>query len=235
MKQILTDLPLRTYASLPEGKPEQAGVFFHGYGADGQDLFNISGVLRRFFPNAAFYFPDAPEELGFFGGYQWFSLDGYDPAVLSDPEAGKKYLNSLMPLAEIARGVTDPYMRAVLEHSGVPADKAVLCGFSQGGLMAVYTALRFPEKLAAAVGLSAVAVMFDGKTFSPDKIVSKPPVTLIHGDADNVVPPAVFELNQQNLRNAGLSVESFVVPDLMHGIDETALRHLCSTMQKSFA
>ena len=47
MKQILTDLPLRTYASLPEGKPEQAGVFFHGYGADGQDLFNISGVLRR--------------------------------------------------------------------------------------------------------------------------------------------------------------------------------------------
>ncbi len=146
MKQILTDLPLRTYASLPEGKPEQAGVFFHGYGADGQDLFNISGVLRRFFPNAAFYFPDAPEELGFFGGYQWFSLDGYDPAVLSDPEAGKKYLNSLMPLAEIARGVTDPYMRAVLEHSGVPADKAVLCGFSQGGLMAVYTALRFPEK-----------------------------------------------------------------------------------------
>lgn len=235
MKQILTDLPLRTYASLPEGKPERVGVFFHGYGADGQDLFNISGVLRRFFPNAAFYFPDAPEELGFFGGYQWFSLDGYDPAVLSDPEAGKEYLNSLMPLAEIARGVTDPYMRAVLEHSGVPANKAVLCGFSQGGLMAVYTALRFSEKLAAAVGLSAVAVMFDGKTFSPDKIVSKPPVTLIHGDADNVVPPAVFKLNQQNLKNAGLSVESFVVPDLMHGIDETALRHLCSTLQKSFA
>ena len=235
MKQILTDLPLRTYASLPEGKPEQAGVFFHGYGADGQDLFNISGVLRRFFPNAAFYFPDAPEELGFFGGYQWFSLDGYDPAVLSDPAAGKEYLDSLMPLAEIARGVTDPYMRAVLKHSGVSAGKAVLCGFSQGGLMAVYTALRFPEKLAPAVGLSAVAVMFDGKTFSPDKIVSKPPVTLIHGDADNVVPPAVFELNQQNLRNAGLSVESFVVPDLMHGIDETALRHLCSTLQKSFA
>lgn len=138
-----------------------------------------------------------------------------------------------MPLAEIARGVTDPYMRAVLKHSGVSADKAVLCGFSQGGLMAVYTALRFPEKLAAAVGLSAVAVMFDGKTFSKDKIVSKPPVTLIHGDADNVVPPAVFELNQQNLRNAGLSVESFVVPDLMHGIDETALRHLCSTLQKA--
>lgn len=234
MKQILTDLPLRTYASLPEGKPEQAGVFFHGYGADGQDLFNISGVLRRFFPKAAFYFPDAPEELGFFGGYQWFSLDRYDPAVLQDPAAGKKYLDSLMPLAEIARGVTDPYMRAVLKHSGVSADKAALCGFSQGGLMAVYTALRFPEKLAAAVGLSAVAVMFDGRTFSQDKIVSKPPVTLIHGDADNVVPPAVFELNKQNLKSAGVSVDGFVVPGLMHGIDETALRHLCSALEKSF-
>ena len=235
MKRILTDLPLRTYASLPAGNIEQVGVFFHGYGADGQDLFNISGVLRHFFPNAAFYFPDAPEELGFFGGYQWFSLDDYNPVVLSDPMAGEKYLNSLMPLAEIARGVTDPYMHAVLEHSGVSANKAVLCGFSQGGLMAVYTALRFSQKLAGSVGLSAVAVMFDGNTFSPDKIVSDPPITLIHGDADNVVPPAVFERNKQNLKNAGLSVESFVVPHLMHGIDETALNHLCSSLKKYFS
>ncbi len=235
MKKILTDLPLRTYASLPDGKPEQVGVFFHGYGADGQDLFNISGVLRRFFPNAAFYFPDAPEELGFFGGYQWFSLDGYDPSLLTNTAAGERYLNGLMPLAEIARAVTDPYMHAVLKHSGVPADKAALCGFSQGGLMAVYTALRFSEKLAAVVGLSAVAVMFDDKTFSPYKIVSAPPITLIHGDADNVVPPAVFERNKQNLEKAGLSVDSFIVPGLMHGIDETALFHLCSSLKKSFA
>ena len=234
MKQILTDLPLRTYASLPQGEIKQVGVFFHGYGADGQDLFNISAVLRRFFPQAAFYFPDAPEEMGFFGGYQWFSLDGYDPAALTDEDQAKRYLNSLMPLAEMARGVTDPYMHAVLAHSGVPASKAVLCGFSQGGLMAVYTALRFSEKLAGSVGLSAVAVMFDAKTFSADKIVSKLPITLIHGDADNVVPPSVFELNKQNLKQAGLFVDSFTVPHLMHGIDETAVQYLCSALKKNF-
>ncbi len=235
MKQILTDLPLRTYALLPEGETEQAAVFFHGYGADGQDLFNISSVLRRFFPKAAFYFPDAPEEMGFFGGYQWFSLNDYNPLLLSDSAAAQRYLTSLMPLAEIARGVTDPYMRAVLEHSGVSADKAALCGFSQGGLMAVYTALRFSEKLAISVGMSAVAVMYDGQTFSPDKIVSKPPVTLIHGDADNVVPLTVFELNKSNLQSAGLAVDSHIVPYLMHGIDETALQYLCDALRNSFS
>ena len=94
MMRVLTDLPLRTYASLPDGgKPSHAAVFFHGYGADGQDLSGISGLLRRRLPNAAFYFPDAPEELGFFGGYQWFDLDGFNPAELADPQGGAVFEN----------------------------------------------------------------------------------------------------------------------------------------------
>lgn len=235
MMRVLTDLPLRTYASLPDGgKPSHAAVFFHGYGADGQDLSGISGLLRRRLPNAAFYFPDAPEELGFFGGYQWFDLDGFNPAELADPQAGERYLKTLMPLAERARATTDAYLRAVLENAGVPASKAALCGFSQGGLMAVYTALRFDETLAAAVGMSAVAVTFDGTVFTPEKIASRPPVTLIHGDADNVVPPAVFDLNRRNLAAAGVDVETRVVSGLMHGIDMTAAGHLAAALEKAF-
>ena len=100
--------------------------------------------------------------------------------------------------------------------------------------MAVYTALRFDETLAAAVGMSAVAVTFDGTVFTPEKIVSRPPVTLIHGDADNVVPPAVFDLNRRNLAAAGVAVETRVVSGLMHGIDMTAAGHLAAALEKAF-
>ena len=71
--------------------------------------------------------------------------------------------------------------------------------------------------------------------FSPADIVSRPPVTLIHGDADDVVPPAVFERNAEALRLAGLTVDTHVVAGLTHGIDATALRYLCDALQRGFA
>lgn len=235
MKKVLEDLPLHTYAFLPSEKAERAVVFFHGYGADGRDLFSLSPVLAGFFPQTAFYFPDAPERTGVFGGYQWFPLDDYDPLMLSDPERGEKYLNSLMPWAERTRAITDSYVNAILKHTKIPAHKLILCGFSQGGLMAIYTSLRFAQKLAGTIGLSSVAVMFDGQVFSKDRIVSRLPVTLIHGNADNVVPLTVFERHKKNLTDAGLVVNHFIVPGLMHGIDETALKHLIDAITSYFS
>lgn len=235
MNFITDDLPLMSCVSMPDGtKPEQAAVFLHGYGANGRDLFDISTYLRRVFPNAAFYFPDAPDSIGF-GGYQWFPLDGYDPAMLVQPQRGEAYLKSLMPLAESVRPTVERYLDAVRKHAGVSSGKTALCGFSQGGLSAVLTALKYREKLAAAVGLSAVAVTFDETVLSPADIVSRPPVTLIHGDADDVVPPAVFERNAEALRQAGLAVDTHVVAGLTHGIDATALRYLCDALQRGFA
>ena len=235
MNFIAGDLPLMSCVSLPDGaKPEQAAVFLHGYGANGRDLFDISTYLRRAFPNAALYFPDAPDSIGF-GGYQWFALDGYDPAALARPERGEAYLKSLMPLAENVRPTVERYLDAVRERTGVPAEKTALCGFSQGGLLAVLTALKHREKLAAVVGLSAVAVTFDGTVLSPENIVSRPPVTLIHGDADDVVPPVVFERHADALRRAGVEVDAHVVADLTHGIDATALQWLCDALRRGFA
>lgn len=236
MNRMIGALPLTTYASFPDdGDPETAAVFFHGYGADGRDLFNLSGALRPYLPKTAFFFPDAPKKtagFGFGGGYEWFALDGYDPSLLYTAKDAEKYCKSLMPLAEEARAVTSEYLAQVVSLTGLSAGRTALCGFSQGGLMALYTALRYPEKLAAAVGLSAVAVMFDGKTFTPQDIVSKPPVTLIHGEADNIVPLPVFEMNLANLTQAGIEVESHTIPYLMHGIDNMALRYLCEALKK---
>lgn len=233
-KQILKDIGLTTYACFPEQEIKSAAIFFHGYGADGQDLFSLSAQLSQILPNTAFFFPDAPTKMaGFFGGYEWFSLDNYDPVALLDKQKGEAYLNALMPLAKKVHPLTQNYVKAILEKTNLPASKAALCGFSQGGLMAVYTALRFPEKLALTVGLSAVSVMFDEKTFSINDIVSKPPVCLIHGDADAVVPLSVFEKNQENLTKAGLELETHIVPGLMHGIDQTALTLLAAALKHS--
>lgn len=236
MRTEIQDLPLTTYASLPDdGKIESAAVFFHGYGADALDLFNLSSALRQILPHTAFYFANAPVALTMFGGYQWFSLDDFDPAKISKQHIGEEFLKKLMPRAEPVISMTRDYMNAVMKHAGVDETKTALCGFSQGGLMALYTALTMPKALAAVVAMSSVALMFDGEAMLPEKITAKPPITLIHGDSDNVLPLMVYEVNKANLLSAGLHVEGYIVPDLMHGIDQIALNILGATLVKHLA
>lgn len=80
--------------------------------------------------------------------------------------------------------------------------------------------------------MSAVPLMTQGG-FASDKIKSKPPVTLVHGDADNVLPLRAFEIGRANLQAAGVAVDGFVVPDLMHGIDQTALSIMANALFKA--
>lgn len=232
MRRIIEDLPLRTYVSLPDGEVKNIAIFFHGYGADGKDLFSLSEPLRISLPDTAFYFPDAPtpmggvDGIGFFGGFEWFSLSDYNPAALTSIEEAEKYCRKMIPLAEKTRAITEQYVNEVMARHNLTEKETVVSGFSQGGLMAVYTALRHKAPFAGIIGLSAVPVTFDNNTFGEKDILSKPPVTLIHGDADNVVPLAAYQLNMKNLTEAGFLVEGFIVPRLMHGIDNTALMHL---------
>lgn len=237
MAEKKNDLVLSGPAALPEGEVKQAVVFLHGYGANGHDLYGLSGFLKWAFPETAFYFPNAPLPVPggeIFGGRQWFDLSFYDPTVLRTEEDAEALCRRMLPLAEQARSLTDRYLTQVQEIHGLKPKDTALVGFSQGGLMALYTALRCKEEIAAAVGLSAVAITFDGKTFSPSDITSKPPVTLVHGDADDVVPLASYRLSMANLKKAGVPVEGFVVPDLMHGIDDTAMFHLKNALRRGF-
>ncbi len=232
------DLVLSGPFSLPEGDVKRAVVFFHGYGANGHDLYGLSSFLKWSFPDTAFYFPNAPQAVPgaeIFGGRQWFDLSAYDPSrMVSDKGEIERFCRSLLPLVEEARSYTARYVDQVREIHGLDAAHTALVGFSQGGMTALYTALKYPEKTAAVVGMSAVPVVFDDKVFPVSDIVSKPDVTLIHGDADDVVPLAAYRVNLENMDKAGVPAQGFVVEGLMHGIDETAMFHLKNALRAGF-
>lgn len=206
---------------LPEsGKPAKSVVvLLHGYGASGDDLIGLAPFFAHVLPETAFHSPNAPQELegGFVGGYQWFGLGGYDPGTMSrDPNKLIETFKNMRPGAEAAAAVLNTYLDQVLAFHGIEANQLALLGFSQGTMMSLHVGLRRAKPLAAILGYSGALM---GSDRLPAEIKSKPPVALVHGDADPVVPIQALAEIEKALTGVGVKYESHVVRGLQHGID----------------
>jgi phospholipase/carboxylesterase len=197
------------------GQAKQLVVFLHGLGADGRDLIDIGGMWQSWLPDAAFVAPHAPDPYdGAPVGRQWFPLTFRDPA-------------------EFWRGVDhaaprlEAFLDAELARHGLPASKLALVGFSQGTMMALHVGLRRSTAPAAIVGYSGVVVLENGKGVESlqGAVRSKPPILLVHGDQDEVVPPEMFFFTREALAAAGVPCQWHLSRGVSHGIDEEALRH----------
>ncbi|WP_119461503.1 alpha/beta fold hydrolase [Rhodospirillaceae bacterium SYSU D60014] len=201
------------------GSARQLVVLLHGYGADGNDLISLAPHWARLLPGAAFVSPHAPFpcEMGPYGR-QWFGFENRDPAALL---AG----------AQAAAGILDGFIDAELARLGLDASRLALVGFSQGAMMALHVALRRPQPVAAVVGYSGALV-------APERlaaeITARPPVLLIHGDADQVVPYRALAAARQVLEAAGVPVTAETRPGLPHGIDEAGLTSGGRFLAKAF-
>ena len=196
-----------------------AVVLLHGYGASGDDLIGLAPFFAHVLPETAFYSPNAPQQLegGFTGGYQWFGLGGYDPGAMSrDPQRLIETFRGFRPGTEAAARVLDSYLDQVLAHHGLKPERLALLGFSQGTMMALHVGLRRPKQIAAILGFSGALT---GSDHLKDEIKSKPPVALVHGDADPVVPIQALGEIQKALTGVGVAHEAHVVRGLQHGID----------------
>lgn len=189
--------------------PEKAGsvvVFLHGYGADGTDLLGLSEPLAPHLPTTAFYAPDAPEPARNNPmGHQWFPIPWLDGS--SEVDARISMGRSVAAL--------DAFLDTVLAAEGLSPDRMVLVGFSQGTMMALHVAPRRAEAVAGVVG-------FSGRILSPETLEAearvKPPVLLIHGDQDEVVPFDDMAVAGQALQGAGFTVYGHVMGGTGHGI-----------------
>lgn len=179
---------------------KQVMVLLHGYGADGSDLIGLGGEWRDRFPDMLFVSPNAPWPCGRNpGGFEWFPVN--DPPVESFRREG----------ADRARPVIVNFLIDLWAQTGLAARDTVLCGFSQGAMMALHTGLSLDHEVRAIIA-------FSGALIPPPEPWSKPPVALIHGDLDGVVPVQLSRDAEVALRAAGIDVRLHIERDMSHGI-----------------
>jgi len=194
------------------GRTGSVVVFLHGYGADGADLLGLADPLAPHLPDTVFLAPNAPERCtGNPFGYQWFPIPWIDG---SDPEEAAR------GLAQSAQDL-NAYLDEVLIDEGIEADQLVLVGFSQGTMMSLHVAPRREEPVACVVG-------FSGRLLEPelleDEVRVRPPILLIHGDEDPVVPPQSLPEAANALTANGFEVYAHVSRGTAHGIAPDGLQ-----------
>jgi phospholipase/carboxylesterase len=196
------------------GKARHLVVFLHGYGADGNDLIDIGRAWAGLLPDAAFVSPHAPRPCGQAPmGREWF------PLTFRDPGERWSGVNAAAP-------VLNGFLDAELERHGLPPSALALVGFSQGTMMSLHVGLRRTAAPAAIVGYSGMLVLPEGAdpaAFAAE-IKSRPPVLLVHGDRDDLIPVQALFHAAQGLAALGVPAQWHISHGIGHGIDQEGLR-----------
>lgn len=185
------------------GRARAAVVLLHGLGADGEDLIGLADSWAGALPECRFLSPHAPERCDMAPmGRQWFSIRDRSEAAL---RAG----------VERAAPALDAFIDGALDADRLGDDRLVLVGFSQGTMMALHVALRRRRAPAGVLGYSGRLI---GAGRLANEAVAHPPVMLIHGDADDMVPIAALHEAVAALGAAGVSAQWHVSSGVGHGI-----------------
>ncbi len=208
----MPDLPTLEGPSLAPSSgdpPRNLVILLHGVGADGNDLIGLAPHFAQSLPDALFVSPNAPfaYDMAPFGR-QWFSIRDFSP-------------EARLAGALAAAPVLESFIDAQLTHFGLDADRLALVGFSQGTMMALQVGLRRQLPIAGILGYSGLLV---GEARLAAEIASRPPVRLIHGAEDELIPAHALPTAVSALEELGVPVDSHLCPSLGHGIDENGLR-----------
>ncbi len=189
--------------------PTKLVVFCHGVGSDGDDLIGLAPYFQKVLPDARFISPNAPFQFDAApAGYQWFSLqDMSQDARTKGTQKAAPILNAFIDEQLAALGLTDKDL--------------ALIGFSQGTMMALHVGLRRAQACAGIVGYSGMLIDADNLA---NEIVSKPPVLLCHGQADEIVPFDFMPAALAVLRENGVSAEGLGRPGVGHGLDDDGIK-----------
>jgi len=188
--------------------PKQIVLLLHGFGSSGSDMITLAPSWQQRLPDALFLAPHAPQHSGFGAGYQWWGLADFSPPALA---AG----------AAQAAPALDAFIDRKLGQYGLTEADLALVGFSQGTMMALQVGLRRPRQVAAIVGYSGVLVGTAGLRREQG---AKPPVLLIHGDDDPVVPIAALHAAERDLKRLGIAVTTHISSGIGHSVDPVGLR-----------
>ncbi|MEO1291310.1 MAG: dienelactone hydrolase family protein [Pseudomonadota bacterium] len=211
------DGPRRAAAS---GTTKSLVVLLHGYGADGNDLFGLAEPLSQILPDSAFVSPNAPQRCAnnpF--GYQWFPIPWLDGSSEAARDAGFAAADEAL----------NSFLDAELTRHGLDESAVALVGFSQGTMMSLHVGPRRATALAGIVG-------FSGRLLVPERlpaeIASRPPVLLVHGDQDEMVPVDDIHAAREGLAAAEVPVRWHISPGIGHGIAPDGLQLAASFLRE---
>ena len=203
------------------GQAKSLVVFLHGYGADGADLLSLVDALAPHLPDTAFVAPDAAERIpGAPFGLQWFAIPRFDGSSLAEADAG---LNR-------STADLDGFLDQRLSYEKIAPEALALIGFSQGAMMALHVAPRRAETMAAVIAIS-------GQLLHPERLAAeakaKPPVLVMHGDEDAVVPFPEMTAACNALVAAGFDTYGHVMEGSGHGIAQDGLVNALAFLKKT--
>lgn len=186
-------------------------IWLHGLGASGHDFEGLVAELGLLEQGVRFVLPHAPEQpVTINQGYvmpAWYDITGLDFGARQDEAGIRRSATRLGALieAELARGI--------------PAERIVLAGFSQGGAVALHTALRYPQRLAGVLALSTYLPLAESLPVEMAAVQAGLPVFFGHGDRDEVVLPHFATHSRDVLAKLGCAVEWHGYP-MAHSVCE---------------
>lgn len=194
-----------------------AVLLLHGLGANGEDLLGLAPYWAPKLPHVCFIAPDAPFACDMAPyGFQWFSLrDRLESRIRAEVNEAAILLNGLID--------------QILDRMTLKPERLALVGFSQGCMMSLHVSLRRPAPLAGVIGYSGRLI--DAPAL-PAEITARPPVLLVHGDADPVVPYDSLALAEAALQANDVPVETLTCRGMGHSIDQTGLDAGAALLQK---
>jgi phospholipase/carboxylesterase len=187
--------------------PKQIVLLLHGFGSNGADLISFAPQWEAAMPDALFLAPNAPQRCIMGEGYQWWGLTGLEPAALA---AG----------AASAAPTIDAFIDRKLAQYGLTDQHLAIVGFSQGTMIALHIGLRRARPVAAILGYSGMLI---GAPDLSQVLITRPPVLLIHGDADPIVPVSALHSAKRDLEQLGITVATHISRGLGHSVDEVGL------------
>lgn len=192
---------------MPENGPvRRLVVLLHGVASDASQLFRLAQEWSRLLPGTAFVAPNGPQPCpDADGSRQWFPLPSFEPSVRREG-------------VDAATPALDAWLSRERDQHQLADSDIALVGFSQGALMALAVGLRRSRPVAGIVSFSGILVDADQPEAGrlPQAIVSRPPVLLLHGADDDVIPPEALELTARVLSAAGVPHQGQVLTGVGH-------------------
>jgi phospholipase/carboxylesterase len=189
----------------------------HGVGADGENLIGLADAFAQDFPDTLFVAPNGPEAFAGGGnGYQWFPY--YD-------RTREQLLEGLDKAAE----TVSEFATELLDKYNLKPENLVLMGFSQGSMVAIQTAITMQDNCAGIVSFSGGLLKVEITSF---EVRSQPPICLIHGEQDEVVPYQMSEMAAKILSDLNVPTEFHKIKNLDHSIDMSCINIAKGFLQK---